>query len=650
MNASIGRSNGSDAEQLQRILGLASDTAQAVGDSLGRAQAERNKQTAGQAAIDATAGLKQEDQYAASKVYRRAYDFENAKSGAIQLDTALTQAVQERLNNSEDPATLDDIMGLVDETYRGYALDADGKPRDFGSPEAQLAVAKQLSDTRARLVGSAVGIIKKQTDEKTLATIAGNILFDRVNAVNAVPLTGVGTVPIPPSSVAPATVVASAPSFRMAPNGYVATSELADLFGREKGVRIGGQNRSAERNRQVNGVPNSQHIGATPDVTSGIDMNGVTPARAKSILAANGLTGEIIQHNAGSGLHVHIESVKPLDPKAAGPAPVPVAGEPPLPTRSAPVDFEQFMARVPPSIDRGEAKKYLLAAMIQHADEEGDDKLMDGLWQSKRADGTPSFNPTEIGLLRDERDRIRDKNRTDADRAQRKKWDENADVLTTAIINGNPPSDATLQEWANRGDADPKFVYSLMQHNEAERKADIREATADARQAAAEDRNDNSLLWGAEAEGRRNGALRGASYEEDRARLDRGEFGQGKAAVAIFKSLRASARAGEAVALDPTRNPDIASYQQRIQDRWAPAKKGAGNSILTRLNGGGANRPDDYRPGITAEYRRLLKSGEDPAAAYLGAVAKMGPKENQTVQDARRIRIQRLSERAASGR
>lgn len=654
VNARISRGNTSGAEQLQRILGLATDTAEAVSGALGRKQEIEGQKQAGQAAVDATLGVPDAERYAKSQEYRKAFDYEKATAGAIQLDTTLAQAVQERLNDTENPATLDDITELVNGNFSQYALNPDGTPRNFGSPEAQIAVARQLSQTRARLFANAASVIKQQTDERTLNTIAGNIVFERTQAL-AQPLTAPpvpGAVTATPA--APAAVIAEPTArYTMAPNGFVATSSLHDLFGSVKGVRISGLERSVARNKAVNGVPNSQHIGSDANHASAIDMVGITPGSARKILADHGLTGEVIHHDAGSGMHVHIESVRPVkqvgDPLGAN-NPSPVSAAPP-PVRSAPVDFEAMLARVPTTIDRGTAKKYLLGALIQAADENNDDGLMDGLWQSKRPDGTPSFNPTEIGLLRDERDRIRDNVRVKADRERTKKWEANADILTTSIINGNPPSDATLREWVNRNDIDPKFAYSLIQHNEAERKADEREARADARAAATERAASLSMTWAAEMEQRRLGVRKASGYNDDVQRLRNGELGQGKAAVALFKQLRAADRAGEIANLDPTRNPDIAKYASAIGTRFAPPKRATGNSVIASLSNGAASAaPDDPRPAMQALYKQRLKEGKDPALAYADAVATYAPKKEDR-KDAVAASIAALrARRAASGR
>jgi len=135
------------------------------------------------------------------------------------------------------------------------------------------------------------------------------------------------------------------------------------------------------------------------------------------------------------------------------------------------------------------------------------------------------------------------------------------------------------------------------------------------------------------------------------ARLNRGDFGQGRGAVALFKQLRAAARSGETALTDPTRNPDIARYSSAIGTRFAPAKKPSGNSVLAALSGGAASgNPDDIRPAMLAEYRAALKRGEEPPQAYASAVAKYAPKKSPDARDARAARIAELQRRASSGR
>ena len=648
VNARISRGGDTGAETLQKILGLAEDTANAVGGAIGRATEKRNEKFGGQAALDATLGTKDETSYAKIDAYKRSYDFTNAKAGAIALDSTLTNSVTQRLTDEDNPPTIEEINKLIDDGFAGYAISEDGKPRNFGGPEATTAVASQFAATRARLIAGAQDIIKKQVDQKLLGGIAGNFLYDRKQVTEA-PLPGVSTTPIPASSAAPATTVAdTAPTFKMAPDGYVASSGLKGLFGDLPGVKFTSLNRSASRNKAVGGVATSQHIGADPNSSSAIDMVGVTPQQAKALLKERGLTGEVIHHDAGSGMHVHVESVKPIKggaAKTSGPQPTP-AGTPGLDERSPPVDFEAIMKQVPPSVDKSVAKKYMLGALIQYADENGDHKLLDGLWQSTRGDGkTPSFNPDEIKLLRGERDRIQDKQRIEADRAQRKRYEDNSEILMSAEAQGNPASIATIRMWEAEDRVPGSFANSLISARESEAKAELRAQTSEAREAARAADSEYDIDIMAEAELRRSGATRGASFEEDAARFSRGELGTGRRAVSRLRQLRAAAASGETAAMA---NPERAVYAERIQRIWAKPK-GATTGVLAQL-GARNGDPTDYRPGITAEFNNLIKKGESPAWAYESAVAKYGPQKNATVRRFQEERRAELLRRAATGR
>lgn len=650
VNARISKGGDTGAAYLQQILGLATDAASSIGGAIGRATDKKNEQFGGQAALDATLGTKDETSYAKVEAYKKSYDFTNAKSGAIALDSTLTNSVTERLQDEDNPPTIDEINKMIDDGFHGYAMGEDGKVRNFGSPEAATAVAAQFAQTRARLVSGAQDIIKKQVDQKLLGGIVGNFIFDRKQAVTA-PLPGISTTPIPASSVAPATSIAdTTPTFKMAPDGFVASSNLRNLFGGLKGVKFTSLNRTKAHNAAVGGVATSQHIGANPDSSSAIDMVGVTPAQAKALLAERGLTGEVIHHDAGSGMHVHVESVKPLKggtPTAAkpnGPQPTP-AGAPGIDERAAPVDFEEIMKQVPPSVDKGVAKKYMLGALIQYADENGDSKLLDGLWQSTQKDGkTPSFGPDEIKLIRGERDRIQDKQRIEADRAVAKRHEDNAEILMSAEAQGNPASTETIRMWEREDRIPGAFANSLIHAREQEAKADLREQTAEAKEAARNADTEYDVDVMSEAELRRTGATRGASFEEDQARFARGEFGTGRRAVARLRQLRTAAIVGEKEALS---NPEVAVMAERINNRWKPKKAGSG--VLGTLQGATADTTD-YRPGILSEFKRLVKSGEPSNLAYIAAVGKYGPKDNKDVRRANELRREELLRRARSGR
>lgn len=644
VNAGIRRPNGDAANELRRVLGMVTDAASAIGDAAGRRQDEVNREAAGAGQLDALSGSKDEDRYAKSRSYQRAFDYEGARQGAYGLDTSLSQAIDERLADEDNPATLADIGDMIDRSFAGYALDGEGKPRSFGSPEAAGAVADQLSKTRARLMGAAATAITEQVNTKTLSTIAGNILFERAQTVAASPsgiVTSVGEGQ-PGSVAAGAAAAPAAPAYKLSKLGFVSGQDLKGIFGSMPGVRITSTTRTPEHNRAVGGVPNSQHVSG-----SAIDMVGVTPAQAKEELARRGLAGEIIHHDAGSGMHVHIESVRPVSgaaPEVAtGPQPTPVAPKE-NPLRAEPVDFEAYMARVPETIQRGPAKKQLLAALMTGAVEAKDDRFLDGLWQSKRKDGSPSFAPDEIKSILDARDTVRDRVRIEADRVRRQRYEDNSEQLMSAMAQGDPVSIETIRSWESRDLIPGAFANSLINSIESERRQEARMSTAEARDAARSADVEYDADVAGEAELVRMGVTHGYDYDSLRRRFDAGDFGVGKGAVRRMRSLMAARRAGEQEAL---KDPEVAVWASKIDAGFKPAKSGGGNSRVAAALGGGAGSAAqvDMRPAMIAEYQKLIKNGEKPAAAYVGAVAKYGSSDPVAQKRAKLSRIKILEGR-----
>ncbi len=311
-----------------------------------------------------------------------------------------------------------------------------------------------------------------------------------------------------------------------------------------------------------------------------------------------------------------------------------------------PLDFEATMARVPPTIERGKAKQYLLGLFLNAADENNKPEWLDALWRSTRKDGTPSFNPEEITKIRAERDQIRERMRVEANQVQTKKWQDNADVILKGVVDGNPASRETIRTWVDRGDLDPSFGYSYINNLDAEDRRAAAEAKADSRQAQAEAENDIDYGLATDIEAYRMGVFNGSTYDSDQKRFSDGELGTGKKAAARLRALNAARTAGEKLL---TENPEAVAMAARINQFYKPKSAGGGGASLVEkaLGASNGNKPYDYSVPIMAEYKKLLKAGEDPSHAYVAAVGKYGPKDNADVQRMARERLQYLQRKAA---
>jgi hypothetical protein len=100
--------------------------------------------------------------------------------------------------------------------------------------------------------------------------------------------------------------------------------------------------------------------------------------------------------------------------------------------------------------------------------------------------------------------------------------------------------------------------------------------------------------------------------------------------------LRAAARQGEQVRLA---DPETAKYAEFIDHYYKPPK--AGSSKVQQALNGDAAAPQDPRPAMLAEYKKLIKSGEPPQSAYIASIAKYGP-DDERRKKARLRRVQEL--------
>jgi hypothetical protein len=175
VNARILRPDTSGADELARILGLANETGQNI---LGQVQARNDQKDVGAAAIDFAADHKDDTRFAKSRAYRDAWQLEGAKKLSIDIGDEVTQKVTERLNDSDNPATLEEIDGLIESVFRSHVMDGQGNLVDFGTPQAKTTLGNALREVRATILPQAQAAIKKQTDERMLATVVNNRVYE----------------------------------------------------------------------------------------------------------------------------------------------------------------------------------------------------------------------------------------------------------------------------------------------------------------------------------------------------------------------------------------------------------------------------------------------------------------------------------------
>lgn len=180
-----------------------------------------------------------------------------------------------------------------------------------GAP-AQMAEAKALNDLRAGVVEELA--VKDPRDAQAYLTAHADEISDpntitRLTKMLDQPLKEQqadtdaqvvrGAVMVAPTAEAPA-------------GQRWNSAQLAGVVQTIPGARITSTNRTAAHNAEVNGVAGSQHIGATAKDSTAIDF--VAPGMSKSDVAAAyakaGARVTVLQHDAGSGMHFHVQGVR----------------------------------------------------------------------------------------------------------------------------------------------------------------------------------------------------------------------------------------------------------------------------------------------------------------------------------------------------
>ncbi|MDF7775800.1 M23 family metallopeptidase [Sphingomonas sp. AOB5] len=696
VNAPIRRPSGDAAEELRKTLGLVAD---AAGSLASNEMIRREQRDEGDAIYDAAINNPDDERFRNSRAYRRAYVIEGAKRQAFQIDLEVVEAVQNRLADEDNPATLGDIERIVESRFAAFGTDPEtGKIRNFGDPDAARAVAQQLTTTRQKVMGVAYDVIRDRTNERTLNMIAGNAISELLQGppaslegapptlgtwmsagrVASLTATSIGK-PTGEATVTP-TVSVPAPTGRLPVSGRTTSGfghrapPIAGASANHRGMDIAaglGSPVEAPAYARVVKTGRDKSSGNYVVLSHGKDANGREIRSSYAHLGSYSVKeGDVVQPGDNfakvgqtgrtSGPHLHYsvsvgdEKVNPegfdfskasgVDPQDTKTVPLSPAGDPrAFGSVEPPVSFETLMERVPNSIPREQAKKYLLQTFLTAADAQNRPEWLEALWRSERPDGTPSFNPDEIKQIRQASDAIRDRMRVEEKRKRNDRYEANEEILMSSMAQGQVPTQATIRQWESEDRISGRFASALLDHIDADQRRDDAEARAAQREADRDDKdrqretdNDLDVEWASEAELRRSGVLTTATLEEDQRRLDSGELGTGKRAIARYRMLRAAARQGEQELL---RNPEVAVYAERITREFKPL---VGSSRVAQSLGGGTLGIDYSKP-IIADYRRRVRAGETPSEAYEAAKAAYGPKPGaKPAADPRRARREEL--------
>lgn len=160
VNATLGAARRGDggAAQLREIFGGVEDAAQSFAGYTGLRHEERVNEDNAQGLIDAATGEVDEAKLERSEVYRKAVLQQRTQREWLEASEGLDDKVKELLQGQDnpDPAVRESqVLALLEDHFKGFAIDEDGQLKDFGSPEANRWLAENMARTRAAVASQA---------------------------------------------------------------------------------------------------------------------------------------------------------------------------------------------------------------------------------------------------------------------------------------------------------------------------------------------------------------------------------------------------------------------------------------------------------------------------------------------------------------
>jgi hypothetical protein len=663
------------AQEVQRILGLAGETARNIGDQI---VAKKNAKDAAAGEADQAAGTQDPQLFKNSQAYHAAWSMAGAKSAATQLSQQMTDSVNNLFNDPNNPPTLDEVHQTLEGIISGAVLGPDGKPIGFGTPEAQMHVASTLAGVRDSILSQAVGKIKTDTDTKLINTSISNYVTDgiaRLSAAGPYVTDAVRKMPAPDplaplpdptaSQVAGQAVsVTPAPS---APGGDAGFAKaMATVFKNEAGF-----NPQDRNGFPVNMGLNGKYI--TPAVLKkygASDLQSVTQAQAAQIykdrywdksgaadLPANLQTpffdvyirsAKVAQQAlAQSGndpakfmqvaaakfqsiskgdkygpIWAHRDAALLSDAGTPASPTVDVATTAPNPQLPAPshqsfVDFNGFLDALPPTVDKATATEQGLRSIIAMSEDNNDPRLLQGLEFLAQKDGTPTFTPEEQSLIVEHRNRIADMVEVKADKQLRQTQSDNFGRFLGQFVSGNTPSISSIRSAMDSGAISSQDGWALEQHITEEARVSRAESRVqDAERNSEIDSNLAPMLVEAAS------GSNAAAYTPDKITqmFQDGTLGEGKKAAARAFQLRNAANQG---IKQLESSPEYSAYVAKIDSTFGvgllPTNQGqAFNIFMNRTRDPNYNR--QVKAYVLSDFKKRVDDGTTAPVAFEEAV------------------------------
>ena len=171
----------SNAESIRRTLGMVTDGVAAVVDLSQQRHFEQEKAQAQQAMQDQATGVLNPEAAKKSAAYAQVIATGTARGIASDIEAQAHDKVNALLAGGEHDLT--DVNQTLDETFKPALFEADGKPKNYGTPEANAALYRALNDVRVKLHAGAQEVIATQVRAKGLNSLVDVVALDAKKGV-----------------------------------------------------------------------------------------------------------------------------------------------------------------------------------------------------------------------------------------------------------------------------------------------------------------------------------------------------------------------------------------------------------------------------------------------------------------------------------
>lgn len=175
-DANIGSGN---ADAVRKALGMGQDLQTSFLNYQGAKDEQQNLADASQGVADQTNGTVDPVKQAKSTAYSVAIGTGYARAALVQMQTdlpdklnaALAQSRSANPTQGQAPMTVQDADHMVTDVVKPYLMDANGKPVDYGHPEANAYLYEGVAKLRAQLLAQAQKTIHAQETDKAASSV-----------------------------------------------------------------------------------------------------------------------------------------------------------------------------------------------------------------------------------------------------------------------------------------------------------------------------------------------------------------------------------------------------------------------------------------------------------------------------------------------